>query len=346
MASIENIKGSDGTGNANVATVQSSRSGGASTIVVDTVQDINPAGFMGTMGTPHTFADPVTSEIITVISEATAVDFSGHVDGSNLEIDDIAPGYVDDGSSVGDIVIIRPTTQWANEVAEVLAELMTNLQVDWQAGSSTWTYVSATTFTVPSADAALMSAGTKLKLTQTTAKYFYVASVSGTTVTISANADYTLANAAITSPYFSNAATPVGFPQSFSWTPTWSTGVTAGNGTNGSKYIQVGKTVIALVRFTFGSTSSMGNGVATFSLPVTSAGGFLTAERIGGAQIVDASPAGEYFAEVQHISTTTARIIQRDFGTARGAAQVFSATDPIAFAAGDSITAQIVYQAA
>lgn len=119
MASIDKLRASDGSGNASVATVQSTRSGGASTIVVDTVQGIN-TNFYGTMGTPHTFTDPITSETITVISEATAVDFQGHVDGSNLEIDIIAPGYTDNGSAVGDIVIIRPTTQWADEVADIL----------------------------------------------------------------------------------------------------------------------------------------------------------------------------------------------------------------------------------
>lgn len=121
MPSIELIRASDGSGNANVATVQSSRSSGASTIVVDTVLGINAGGFAGTMGTPHTFTDPVTSETITVISEATAVDFTGHVDGSNLEIDDIADGYTDNGSEIGDIIVIRPTTQWGDNVADVLS---------------------------------------------------------------------------------------------------------------------------------------------------------------------------------------------------------------------------------
>ena len=120
MASISSLKASDGTGNASVATVQSVRSSGATTLVVDTVQGINTK-FHATMGTPHTFVDPVTSETITVISEATAVDFQGHVDGSNLEIDTIAPGFTDAGSAVNDIVIIKPTTQWADNVASVLA---------------------------------------------------------------------------------------------------------------------------------------------------------------------------------------------------------------------------------
>ena len=119
MASIDSLRASDGSENAAVATVQSVRAPLASTIVVDTVQGINGT-FHATMGTPHTFVDPVTSETITVISEATAVDFKGHVDGGNLEIDTIAPGYTDNGSAVNDIVIIKPTTQWADEVADVL----------------------------------------------------------------------------------------------------------------------------------------------------------------------------------------------------------------------------------
>lgn len=82
----------------------------------------------------------------------------------------------------------------------------------WQRGTGTWTYASATTFTVPQADANLIRKGTKLWFTQTTSKYFYVLSISGTTVTIMPTSDYTLANAVITAPYFSNAATPIGFP--------------------------------------------------------------------------------------------------------------------------------------
>lgn len=119
--SIARLHASDETGNASVATVQNTRSALATTIIVDTVQGW-PNDFFATMGTPHTFVDPVTSEEITVISEATAVDFSGHLSGSNIEIDDIAPGYTDGGSAVGDIVIIRPTTQYADNIADVLVE--------------------------------------------------------------------------------------------------------------------------------------------------------------------------------------------------------------------------------
>lgn len=128
MDQKEYIKGSDGTGPASVATVQSSRLSGSTTIQVDTVQGINPAGFIGSMGTPHTFTDPITGETITVISEETAVDFKGHVETGNIEIDEIAPGFVDGGSEIGDIVIIRPTTLWADTVADVIDETVTTVE--------------------------------------------------------------------------------------------------------------------------------------------------------------------------------------------------------------------------
>lgn len=117
--SIALIKASNGVGNASTATVQNLRSSGATSIIVDTVSDW-PTNFCATMGTPHTFVDPITAETITVISETSAVDFTGHINTGHIEIDAIAPGYTDAGSSVGDIVIVRPTTQWADNVWAVL----------------------------------------------------------------------------------------------------------------------------------------------------------------------------------------------------------------------------------
>lgn len=120
MQSIALIPASDGTTNASLMTVQTIRASGATAIAVNTVAGV-PTKFYASMGTPHTFTDPVTSETITVISDATAVDFAGHVDTGQLIIDAIAPGYTDtNGSKVGDIVIIRPVTEWANNIHNVL----------------------------------------------------------------------------------------------------------------------------------------------------------------------------------------------------------------------------------
>lgn len=121
MNSLAYIPGSDGVANASLMTVTNVRSGGATTIQVNTVANV-PAKFYASMGTPHTFTDPVTGETITVVSEATAVDFAGEIDGSNIEIVEVAPGFTDNGSEVGDIIIIRPITEWANNLFNVLSQ--------------------------------------------------------------------------------------------------------------------------------------------------------------------------------------------------------------------------------
>lgn len=77
-------------------------------------------------------------------------------------------------------------------------------------------------FTVGASDlTAVYSPGTRIKLTQTTVKYFVVTSSSfaagTTTVHISGGTDYTLANAAITSPFYSYTDNPQGFPGWFNF---------------------------------------------------------------------------------------------------------------------------------
>ena len=95
-----------------------------------------------------------------------------------------------------------------------------NLETGWTTGVGTWTYASATSITIPSGGTSIYAVGDKIKLTQTTVKYFYVVAVASTTLTITGGTDYTLANAAITSPYYSHMASPVGFPSRFAYTPT------------------------------------------------------------------------------------------------------------------------------
>lgn len=119
MQSLLYVKASDGAANASLMTVTTLRSPGATTILTNTVSNA-PVYFYGSMGTPHTFTDPVTGETITVISEATAKDFAGQIVSGHVEIIAMAPGYTDAGSAVGDIIIIRPVTEWANNIFNVL----------------------------------------------------------------------------------------------------------------------------------------------------------------------------------------------------------------------------------
>ncbi len=101
--------------------------------------------------------------------------------------------------------------------------------------AETWTYATGSgggtaTFTVAADVTAKYKAGTRIKLTQTTVKYFVVTkdstvSSGTTTVTIMAGTDYTLANAAISANYHSYAASPQGYPGWFNFTDS-TTGVT------------------------------------------------------------------------------------------------------------------------
>ena len=90
----------------------------------------------------------------------------------------------------------------------------------WIAIPNTLTYASADaptfTFTLSGDWTSILYPGVRIQLTQTTVKYFIVTASSygapNTTVTVYGGTDYTLANAAITSPYFSLMKAPQGFP--------------------------------------------------------------------------------------------------------------------------------------
>jgi hypothetical protein len=146
----------------------------------------------------------------------------------------------------------------------------------WLSYSGDWTYASASTFTVAGDQTALFRKGTKIRLTQTTVKYFYVTASSysdpNTTVTITAGDSFTLANAAITDPAVSYIENPEGFPQWFNYTPT-----VTGSGSmtisslviNEARFAIQGRTVNVTARatFTLGGTASS---TVSLTLPVES----------------------------------------------------------------------------
>jgi hypothetical protein len=96
-------------------------------------------------------------------------------------------------------------------------------QTGWISVSDSWAYASADNptgvITVPSGAVSLYNTGDRIKLTQTGVKYFIVTGVTDTTLTVYGGTDYTLANAAISSIYYSHQKSPVGFPTNpLKWT--------------------------------------------------------------------------------------------------------------------------------
>lgn len=86
----------------------------------------------------------------------------------------------------------------------------------WTALGATLTYSSAdgpTFVATTSIDlTGVIPLGARIKLNQTTDKYFIVTAISSTTITLYGGTDYTLANAAITVPQYSMLKAPLGFP--------------------------------------------------------------------------------------------------------------------------------------
>jgi hypothetical protein len=134
----------------------------------------------------------------------------------------------------------------------------------WVEVTDTWVYASATTITVPSGAASIYSVGDKLKLKQTTVKYFYVIDVADTVLTVTAGSDYTVSNDVITSPYYSKASSPTGFPQYFNLSaPTWTTtgtGFTNAPAVSYDRFIINGRQVHLSIRALTNATSG-GTGV-------------------------------------------------------------------------------------
>lgn len=132
----------------------------------------------------------------------------------------------------------------------------------WNTVSDTWTYASSTTITVPSGAASLYSVGDRIKLTQTSAKYFYIVAVADTLLTVTGGSDYTVANATITSPFVSHVENPVGFPHWFAYTPTGPT-----NTTLTGRFTLHGRTCTAVIR---GAVTGAVDWTNKPTLPITS----------------------------------------------------------------------------
>lgn len=124
------------------------------------------------------------------------------------------------------------------------------------------------------------------------------------------------------------------------YTPVWgSSGTlpTLGNGTIEGNYAQAGKLVHFSIILTLGSTSTVGTGVYTLTLPVLPALPANTA--VGSAHFFDASPAG-YYQHVAYLTPTASVIALAGSGTR------WNVTTPVAPAVGDVISVNGSYEAA
>ena len=142
----------------------------------------------------------------------------------------------------------------------------------WQDANATWEYASATTITVPSGAATIYQKGDKFKLTaNSVVLQGYIITVADELLTVVGDA---LTNHTFTANYYSHASNPIGFPGWFAYTPVWDQGTTSptlNNGTISGYFSISGKTVIFNIALVLGSTTSMGTGEFSLSVPLMGA---------------------------------------------------------------------------
>ena len=126
------------------------------------------------------------------------------------------------------------------------------------------------------------------------------------------------------------------------FTPTWSSGVTVGNGTHDFAYTQVGKIVHVVGQFNFGSTSAI-TGVPTMTLPVTRAAGDVIT--IGTGNYGDAGVA-TFLAFPISTSTTNCQFYAPNSSGTYIYETAVSATVPFTWGTGDRIIVNLTYRAA
>lgn len=120
MQVLDNLRASDGTGNAVLGHVTILRTAGATVLKVDSVSKWNVASFIGTTGTLGSDG---------YVVPASVTEFVGHVTAGDIIIDSFEAGSTDLGNAVGQVVICKQTTGWANRVNTGLQELQTEDQV-------------------------------------------------------------------------------------------------------------------------------------------------------------------------------------------------------------------------
>jgi hypothetical protein len=188
------------------------------------------------------------------------------------------PLTVNNSTGTDDIIRLQDNSTTLFSIADGGTYSIAGTWDGWIGANQTWTYASATTITVPSGAASKYQVGDKIKITQTTAKYFYIVAVADTLLTVAGGSDYSVANAAITSPFYSKMASPHGFPGWFNFTPVW--GSFAADPTGGNaKFCINGRAVTVK----YDSWSSATSNATSFNItgPVTASVGTIGQTAIG-----------------------------------------------------------------
>lgn len=196
---------------------------------------------------------------------------------------------------IGDTLIVARVTP----PATMSTGTASSIPLDgWIYPSEVWNYLTPTTFSVSGDLTSKYTSGVKLKLTNGTVKYSYVLksvySAPNTIVTHTGGTSYTFSSGTLSNNYYSIVQSPQGFPDWFTWTPTWSGTITnpvLGNGTLDGRFRIDGKLVTAIMKLLMGSTTTYGSGNWRWLSPTSPLGYNLPMGGFGSGRFLDAGTA-------------------------------------------------------
>lgn len=192
--------------------------------------------------------------------------------------------------------------------------ISTDLKNGWLLAPGTFSYASASTINTSVDLTSLIQIGDKIRLNNTSQKFFVVKAITSSLITLQAGTTYTVANLAVTDVYFSKEANPQGFPAVFNFTVA----VSSGGGTtptfqnyNGQFYT-VGRLCFYTISVNGTGTAGAGAYDTQFSMPFdcATAGGYHIGEgqyATDGAQDVAYAwyyGSGKFFLRKKNIYTT------------------------------------------
>lgn len=129
------------------------------------------------------------------------------------------------------------------------------------------------------------------------------------------------------------------------WTPTW-TNLTVGSGTVTAKYIQIGKTVHAFLKFVYGSGSSV-SGVIGFSPPVNASSTYSDLnDSIHSSSLVLDSGSALYVCFLRWSSASLFNLYVYNTAGTYMSVTATSATLPMTWTTNDSLSVSFTYEAA
>ena len=113
MADIQLIRGSNGNGPAVRPVVTAARSSGSLTLKVNSTTNL-PTNFSGTWGKLNQDTGKLISSSIR--------DFYGQLNGADIDLVRMADGFTDDGNEIGDVIVLKPNTDWTHNLADALLD--------------------------------------------------------------------------------------------------------------------------------------------------------------------------------------------------------------------------------